>query len=569
VIVKRLLWALAAAAVILGLRLGALAYLETSEARYAEIAREMVESGDYITPRLDYIKHFHKPPLTYWVTALAFEAGGVNNTSGRVPLALASLGILLLTWRTAKLLFPKNARVHLWSALALFASPLYLALSRALTSDIYLALFTLAAIHFHWRWYFESGRRRHAALAGAALGLAALTKGPVVLIFFLLPWIAARLVLREPAVAAPGGMAAPIAALAPMPERRRGGWLITALPLAMFAPWLIAVASANPGLLDYFLGRQIVERVTSPTFHRGGPFYYHAEVLLAGMLFWFVYALGGMLAALRAPGTLRRDRATTLLVLYTLLPLGFFSFNKSKLPPYLLPAMPFVAMLASHAMWELRARSRAVAWAHAVNQALLALLAAALLAFPLYRARLSVVVPAGYGLALAAIGAVAFGWLVIGRSRRRDPYPAFAFFAVALFVWAIVIFPRYQEDAGGFERFARAIRERATVQGAGADYRIISYKRRAPAITFYTGTRVIQIPHDRETQFEDPASQAQLEAYLSQDPARIPALLAEPELTFLVVKKSDWRELGRRFPDLRERLTLVGENRDYELRCNR
>jgi hypothetical protein len=231
--------------------------------------------------------------------------------------------------------------------------------------------------------------------------------------------------------------------------------------------------------------------------------------------------------------------------------------------------MPFVAMLASHAMWELRARSRAVDWAHAFNQALLVLLGAALIAFPFYRARLPIAVPAGYGLALAAICLIAIGWLAINRHRQRAPYPAFVFFGVAFFVWAIAIFPSYQDDAGSFERFARAIREHAATLEAGKDYRIVSYKRRAPAITFYTGTRVIQIPHDRETQFEDPASQTQLAAYLSQDPARIPALLAEPQLTFLVVKKSDWRELGRRFPDLRERLALVRENRDYELRCNR
>ncbi len=562
---KRWLGLLAAAAVILGLRLGALAYLETSEARYAEIAREMVKSGDYITPRLDYIKHFHKPPLTYWITALAFKTGGLNNTSGRVPLALASLGILLLTWRTAAFLFPRNQRLRFWSALALFASPLYLALSRALTSDIYLALFTLAAIYYHWKWFFDGGRRRHAAAAGVALGLAALTKGPVVLIFFLLPWIVARLWLRDPI--APTIAPSPVPT--PTPARRRGGWLFYALPLAMFAPWLIAVARANPGLIDYLLGRQIVERVTSPSFHRGGPFYYHVAVLLAGMLFWFVYALGGTLRALRSPAALRRDRATALLVLYTLLPLIFFSFNKSKLPPYLLPAMPFVAILASHAMCELRPRSRAVAWAHAFNQALLALLGAALIAFPLYRARLPIAVPAGYALVLVAIGVIALGWLVIDRRRRRDPFPAFVFFGVALFVWAIAIFPRYQEDAGSFEPFARAIREHAATLAARDDYRIISYKRRAPAISFYTGTRVIQIPHDRETQFEDPASQAQLAAYLSQDPARIPALLAEPALTFLVVKKSDWRELGRRVPDLRAGLTLVRESRDYELRSNR
>jgi 4-amino-4-deoxy-L-arabinose transferase len=562
---RRWVWLLPLAAGLLFFKLGALPYIETSEARYAEIAREMLETRDFVTPHLLYIKHFHKPPLTYWLTALAFRLGGVNDLSGRIGLALASLGILWLTAKTARLLFPQRRAIAAGSVLVLLASPLYLALSRALTTDIYLALFTLAAVYFHWRWFFRSGRARDALVAGLALGLAWLTKGPVVLIFFLAPWLVARLGLGR----SPAPLTAPDAGPGELPARRRGGWLFLLVPLVVFAPWLLAVVRANPSLLDYFLRQQIAGRVASPSFHRTEPVYFHPAVLFAGMLFAFTYYLGGVIRALRRPAELRGRPALLLLLAYTLVPLILFTFNASKLPPYMLPAMPWIAILAVVALGEILPGTRWERPLHRVNAALLLALAAALAASPLLRHSSPLSLASGYWIALAAFGAVILAASPFWLRRPRTRLGVFAGFNIVLFLLGAMMIPSVSESVNGFEEIARGIESHARTAESPNDYRIISYRRRLPSLTFYTGKRVIQIVHDRETQFEAASDRVILDAYLSRDPARIPKLMSESELTFLVIRPAGLDELRRQFPGLDDAFRCIHRSPQNLVFCNR
>ena len=165
-------------------RLGSIAYLETSEARYAEMSREMLERGDWVTPHQSYIKHFDKPPLTYWVTATAFKIFGFNDWAGRIPLALTALFILCYTWFLSLLLFPDRREQAAFSVLVLFGSPLFLAMSRTLTTDLYLALFTLGATYHLLRWFLHDRRSSDAFLSALFLGCGILTKGHVIFIFY-------------------------------------------------------------------------------------------------------------------------------------------------------------------------------------------------------------------------------------------------------------------------------------------------------------------------------------------------------------------------------------------------
>src|SRR5688572_13486880 len=126
------------AAVVLFWQLGAYGLWESTEARYAEIAARMVRSGDWITPRLNAIAHFDKPPFAYWASAAGMALLGIDELAARLPLALASLAALLVVYRAAA--ETMCARAAAFAFLILLSSPLWFALSRSLTTDLYLTL---------------------------------------------------------------------------------------------------------------------------------------------------------------------------------------------------------------------------------------------------------------------------------------------------------------------------------------------------------------------------------------------------------------------------------------------
>ena len=540
------------AVAVMGYKLGAVGYLETSEARYAEISREMVESGDYVTPRLTYIKHFHKPPLTYWVTAASFKLFGVNDLSGRLFLVVASLGVLVFTGLGAKLLFPDADKVPLWSVLILFSSPLFLAQSRTLTTDIYLTLFTLGTIYFHWRWIFLGNRPTDVLISAIFLGLAYLTKGPVVLLFFPLPWLVYWAFHRK---------AHPLRVLPLLV------WI--GVPLLVAAPWFYKVIQNNPGLLDYFLKRQTVDRVATTVYRRSGPPYYYLGVLFGGMLFWFTFYLAGLFRTLKGWKGNRPSEPMLLLWAYSLVPLIFFSINQSKLPPYLLPAMPWMAVLVAHGLSQTKRLDCRPALEHGVNGVLLLLLLGLFSALPFAQDRLHVHIPLIYWIVVVLLCLGALGWGLTGFLHRRGMLPwVFALVNVALFLWGMSVLPLIQEAANSFEPMARRIQAHAQDQGA-TDYRIIAYKDRLPSLTFYTGKRLIQIPHDRETQFESP-DDVSWHSFLSQDTADISRLMADSTQTFLVIRRGRWGKLQKAFSDLAGLRPLVQDGSgSYVLLCNR
>jgi hypothetical protein len=175
----------------------------------------------------------------------------------------------------------------------------------------------------------------------------------------------------------------------------------------------------------------------------------------------------------------------------------------------------------------------------------------------------------GYGLALAVRGGAVLASAPLWW-RRRSRLPAvLAALNVGLFLWAATLLPGMAEAANGFAGIARQIEEHARQAGEGPDYRIVSYQRRLPSLTFYTGHRVIQVPHDRETQFEDPARRAELDTYLSQDPARIAELMAGEPLTYLVLWRRHLGDLRRSLPDAGRDWTLVHESAQNLVYANR
>ncbi len=319
--------------------LGVRALWSPDEGRYAEIPREMVASGDWVTPRLDGVKYFEKPALFYWLQALAIEAFGVRDWTLRLWVALFALGGCLAVYAAGRRLFGRRA--GLLAAAVLATSPLYYVLSQSITLDMGVSVLLAATLLAALLGIEEpAGRRRRLLLyaAYAAAAAATLEKG---LIGFLLPglvvlvWLAAARRWRS---------------LRPL-------YLPTglALFLAIALPWHLLVARANPDFLYFYFVREHFLRYATKLHARYQPFWFFAPILLAGLMPWAAF----LPRALRlAPDAGRPDprRAEVLfLLLWAGIVFAFFSASSSKLAPYILPCAPPLALLVGRSLaadWE-------------------------------------------------------------------------------------------------------------------------------------------------------------------------------------------------------------------------
>ncbi len=311
-----LAWVLPAVALVASC--GWLGLLEPTETRYAEIAREMLASGDWLVPRLNGIPHFHKPPLAYWFSASGMALFGVNEWGARLGAALAA-GFVL--WCTARM--ARQAADGTLAPALLVSTVLFFALSHQLASDIFLA----ASVAGFYAAMFDP-RARASLWVFVALGVGFMAKGPVLFVLTVAPALLAAAWARD---------SSPARALA-----RWRGWLLFAV---IALPWYLAVVIRTPGLLKYFLERQLWERYATTIHQRGGPIYYFLVVILVGTLPWTLPALREWWRAAREAG--RRSVPDALLASWVGLPVLFFSSSGSKLPAYVLPLFPALAVLAS------------------------------------------------------------------------------------------------------------------------------------------------------------------------------------------------------------------------------
>lgn len=350
---SRRLWAVVVLLALASAWFGSLDYrklIKPDEGRYAEIAREMAVSGDWVTPRLNAIKYFEKPPLQYWATAAAFTAFGENEWTARLWTGLTGFAGILLALFTGRRLFGPNAG---WLAAGVLASSLlWLMMGHMNTLDMGLAFFLeLALCGFLLAQEPEATGPPWALVAWAALALAVLSKGIVALVltggtlvlYSLLNWDFS-----------------PWRRLAPL----RGLLLF----LAIAAPWFILVSLANPEFPRFFFIHEHFERFLTTTHRRTQPVWFFVPVLLAGALPWTGLALNALATAWQ-----RRSAASfqprRFLLLWCLVVFGFFSASGSKLPSYILPLFPALALLIGD---SLPRHSRTVLLAHLGAVAILA-----------------------------------------------------------------------------------------------------------------------------------------------------------------------------------------------------
>jgi len=346
----------------------------SDEGRYSEIPRTMAQSGDWVTPRLNGIKYFEKPPLQYWATAAAYNVFGEHHWTARLWPALTGLLGVLLMFHVGTRLFGANA--GLYAALVLASSLLYTGMAHILTLDMGLAFFlglAMAGMLIALDPRADARTNRvwmHVAAAGCAL--AVLSKG---LIGIVLPGaviVLYMLVKRD-------------FALVRRLHLLTGGLLF----LAISAPWFVAVSLANPEFPEFFFIHEHFARYTSTIHQRYRPWYYFIPILLLGMLPWTATLWDALIGALKRPRTAGFD-ATLFLLLWSGFIFVFFSLSGSKLPSYILPMFPALALLIAVRLTTIDAR--VLAWQLAP---LMVIAVAGLLAVPYTDRLASASIPAG------------------------------------------------------------------------------------------------------------------------------------------------------------------------------
>ncbi len=307
---------------------------EPDEGRYAEISREMVASGDWLTPRLDGFKYFEKPALQYWATAAGFVLFGESNATARLwPAIIGFLGALFI-WFAGHRLYGRNA--GLLGFILTFSCLFYVTLSHIITLDLAVSVFIVTGIGClalaQSRREDPAYVRRWMLLGWTALALATLTKGLIGLVLPAGAVLFYSLWQRDWTL---------------WKHLHLGKGLL--LILAITAPWFIAVSIKNPEFAHFFFIHEHFDRYLSPIGHdRVEPWWFFFGTFFLGALPWFFI----MLRTLVQPGFSwrRGDKnqfdSERFFWVFTVFVFVFFSFSSSKLPPYILPMFPVLALLA-------------------------------------------------------------------------------------------------------------------------------------------------------------------------------------------------------------------------------
>jgi 4-amino-4-deoxy-L-arabinose transferase-like glycosyltransferase len=459
--------------------LGHFGLAEPDEPRYAEIAREMIELGDWVTPHLNYVKYFEKPPLIYWLTAANAALFGTSAFVLRLwPAVFACVGIV-----TAYAL--GCAMYGEWvgavAAALLAATPLYFGLGQILILDMPLSALMGFGLAAFWFAYTRAERGCFVLALYVATALGVLTKGPVA-------------ALLTGAVIA--------AFLLSQRDRRALRWLISPLGIGLFCliavPWHVLVSYRNPEFIEFFVIKQHLARFLTPDEHRE-PLWFFVPIVFGGMLPW-------SLCLLCAPGRLReflgwrRLRSLSPAAWYCLSWSGvvfvFFSLSGSKLGTYVLPLFCPLAILAARFLQRVVAERQADMFVR-VCYALLVfaggcVVGAAITARLVHAWQVDIVVPRMY-LGAIVLGAAALASLRL--ARRRAVWESFVVLLFGmLLLQAVAISGRGAAEE--YRDLGEVIRRQARPEDA-----VISYRHYVQALAFYGRRRIIMASGRGELSF--------------------------------------------------------------------
>lgn len=306
---------------------------EPDEARYAEISREMLASADWVTPHLNGIPYFEKPPLQYWATAAAYSIFGVAPWVARLwVVGLGFLGIVIAYWTSRKLWGSRTAE---YTAIVLGSLPLYFIVTHINTLDGALSFFLNAAICSFLMAHRPTTdlvmQRWWMYLCWLCVALGFLQKGLIAVVLPALSLMMYSLIHRDWR----------LWRSLHLPE----GLLILA---TVALPWVILAAQRNPGFLKFFFVNEHLARFATTVHQRAEPWWYFIAMLIVGVLPWVEPIAKSVIRAIRfkAGAPSATPVPERILLSWAFTPLLFFSFSGSKLAPYIVPMATPLAMLA-------------------------------------------------------------------------------------------------------------------------------------------------------------------------------------------------------------------------------
>jgi 4-amino-4-deoxy-L-arabinose transferase-like glycosyltransferase len=340
--------------------IGQFGLLGADEPRYAQVAREMLERRDWITPTLGGHAWLEKPPLYYWQAMLAYSALGVSDVAARVPAAMDATLLVIAVY-----LFFRRFRqgVEVDAALITASCAGVVGYARAASMDMALASTFAIGMLAWWAWR-ESGKRIYLALFYVCMALGMLAKGP------LAPFLAAVVILSFTVMTR---------------ERRlivRTLWVPGILLFCAIAlPWYVAVQMRNPQFFREFVLQHNLARFSSDLYHHRQPFWYYLPVTALALVPWTVFVIPAFVQPLRTWWVERKSfpaqpdlelQFGVFACCWLVVPVAFFSLSQSKLPGYILPALPAGAVLLADYLRRHLEREQPVAKWLVVGHALLA-----------------------------------------------------------------------------------------------------------------------------------------------------------------------------------------------------
>lgn len=380
------------------------------EPRYAQVAREMLQRRDYVTPVLWGHPWLEKPALYYWRAMFAFKEFGIHDWSARLPSTSFAFMLVVLTWLHMRR-FRNGGQLD--AALLTASCAGILSFARGASTDMQLAAPFCIGMLGWYAWY-ETDSKFWLFDLYFFVGAATLAKGPVA------PFLALVIIGIFAALRREWSL-----------FRRSLWWPGFVLYFAMVLPWYIAVSRRNPTFLRSFFLEQNLERFATNRFEHYHPFWYYVPVVLLGLTPWaviavtaFVDAVGGSIREWKARRakhhyvghTRAGDAFPEFLVLWALVVIAFFSFSESKLPGYILPALPPLTILAGDYLNRIRTRGLKP-WLLVLHAVLTGVLSMFVLLMPLHLTNPEAIPPGQAIVAASLVGVASAVFILITVAR--------------------------------------------------------------------------------------------------------------------------------------------------------
>ncbi len=491
--------------IVLFTNMGKRSFWEPDEGRYAEISREMVESGDWLTPRLNYIKHFDKPPITYWLIGSSFKFFGQSEFSGRLPLIIISLLGVLAVFYLGKRLFGR--RCGFLSAIILISSLGYPAISRVLSTDIVFTFFCLLC-------YLNFARKNY-LLFYLSMALGFMTKGPVVFVITLLPISIFLIWEKEGRIF----------------KEMRWGRGIFLFALVAF-PWFIYEILQNPGLMQDWLFQQTLNRIVRPTQQ---PFYFFIPVLL-GFLFPWIFFLAAALKRYLSfrKASFDKDPAKILLLfLWFAVPFIFFSCIGKKLVPYILPLLAPLAIIIGRFWDEAMDNpkiflSKIFSVSYYIFLLCLGIMLLGMIVFLALGFDSKLGIEAGrlniIALSIILAGAIAISLRFFKSKKVARLFWTLAITSALFFLAVVDLLPKIEVNVSkSIKGLALTIKE-----GLRPEDKVVNYRCFLKGLPFYLGRRTIVVERERNINYEE--SPDSWRHYLLKDKSQLYKLLSAKDI---------------------------------------